>query len=248
MRIASRMAVVIALSIFVAACGDRPSDVPKNHVKVPQDVVNVIHAIDAGDHTELKRLLDEGATPTPPGSPLSPIHAAATHLSNGQLVCDAVAFKMLLDHGADPNFIDEYSGFSALEDALMMGDMECARLLREAGVDLKRQGRSGQTILQFAVKGAALQEDTAILKLVLSWGVDPNMVREGHRSTALHQAVWSNRGYDTAPIVAELLRSGVDPCIADDSGTKPLDLAINLDASDAIKKLLTDASRSCPSS
>lgn len=87
---------------------------------VPQGVIDIIHAIDAGDLSKLESLLEGGAAPTPKGSPLSPIHAAVTHFHEGQLVCDSRALKLLLEHGADPNFVDQHSGFSALEDVLAM--------------------------------------------------------------------------------------------------------------------------------
>lgn len=214
--------------------------------KVPQDVIEIIRAIDAGDIARLKNLLEGGAVPTPDGSPLSPIRAAITHFRDGQLVCDSAALKLLLDHGADPNFVDQYSGFSALENALSMGDITCASLLKEAGADVNKRGLSGQSILQFAVKGVMRAGDTGILKLVLSWGVDPNVLSSGRAWTALHQAVASNPGQDSTPVVAELLRSGVDPCIADGTGQTALDMAVNLEQSDSVRRLLTDAMRACP--
>lgn len=222
------------------------TDVMIQAENVPQDVIEIIRAIDAGDMPRLRRLLERGAVPTPTGSALSPIHAAITHFRDGQLICDSTALKLLLDHGADPDFVDQDSGFSPLEDTLAMGDMTCASLLKEAGADVNKRGLSGQSILQFAVKGAIRVGDMRILKLVFSWGVDPNVLGRSRAWTALHEAVASNPGQDSAPVVAELLRSGVDPCIADSDGETPLDAAINLNRSSSVQRLLTDAMHACP--
>ena len=137
---------------------------------VPADVISLIHAIDEGDRAKLKMLLDAGAAPTPHDSPLSPIHAAITHFQGGKVECDSEALTLLLDHKADPNFVEPDSGFSPREDALSMGDMLCAAKLKKAGANLYQHGQSGQSALQFAVKGAVRTGDTSILKLVLSLG------------------------------------------------------------------------------
>jgi ankyrin repeat protein len=127
-----------------------------------------------------------------------------------------------------------------------MGDVECARLLKEAGADVNQHGQSGQSILQFAVKGALRTGNTNILKLVLSWGVDPNVLSGGRGFTALHEAAWAMPGQDVVPVVEELLRSGADPCIANSSGDTALDLATYLTRSAALQRLLTEAMRKCP--
>lgn len=241
---------LLVLGLFLSGCGRSESqgitDSMNQASAVPQGVIDIIHAIDAGNVPKLKSLLEGGAIPTPKESPLSPIHAAATHLRDGKLVCDSEALKLLLEHGADPNFIDQYSGFSALEDVLAMGDVECARLLKDAGADVNQRGKSGQSILQFAVKGAIRTGNTNILRLVLSWGVDPNVLSGGRANTALHEAVWATPGQEVAPAVEELLRSGANPCIADSAGDTALDLATYLKRSTAVQKLLADAMRKCP--
>jgi ankyrin repeat protein len=154
--------------------------------------------------------------------------------------------RLLLDHGANPNFIDQDSGFSPLEDALAMGDMTCAGQLKVAGASVNKRGASGQSILQFAVKGAFRTGDTSIIKLVLSWGVDPNVLSSGRAVTALHEAIWGNPGQDAEPVVVELLRSGVNPCIADGTGQTALDVAKNLKMPDTIQRLLAGAMSACP--
>ena len=233
----SSISVVITLAFVTSACGSQ----------VPEDVLEIIRAIDAGDTPRLKGLLEGGAVPTPEGSPLSPFHAAITHFHNGQLVCDSAAVKLLLDHGADPSFVDQWSGFSALEDALAMGDIACAALLKDGGADVNRHGNSGQSYLQFAVKGALRTGDTRILKLVLSWGVGPNVLSDGRMFTALHEAVWAlpTQAETAEAVIAELLSSGADPCIANSDGNTPLDVAANLGRAASIQARLSDAMNGC---
>jgi ankyrin repeat protein len=195
---------------------------PKVFERAPDDVVSLVNAIDRNDMRELETLLESGARATPPGSPLSPIHAAITHFSNGRLFCNMAALDLLLKHGADPNFIDNYTGFAPLEEALAMGDLDCARSLRKAGSDPNIRGRSGQSILQFAVKGAVRTNDTALLGMVLDWGVDRNVLSYPVRWTALHvAAAIPNAEF----VVADLLARGVDPCIKDQYGITARDVA-----------------------
>jgi ankyrin repeat protein len=241
--------VLLSIGFLLPGCGRSESlgiaDNMNQTTAAFQGVIDIIHAIDTGDVSKLKSLLDGGATPTPEGSPLSPIHAAATHLRAGRLVCDSAALKLLLEHGANPNFVDQDSGFSPLEDVLAMGDTECALLLKEAGADVNQHGKSGQSILQFAVKGAIRSGSVDILKLVLSWGVDPNVLSGGRTNSALHEAVWATPGQDVVPVVEELLRSGADPCITNRTGDTALDVATYLKRSASVQKLLTEAMRKC---
>lgn len=190
-------------------------------------VIEIIHAIDAGDHRQLEALLERSVKPTPIGSPLSPLRAAITHFEGGRLYCDQQALELLLRHGANPNFLDPQSGFTALESATSMGEVGCMRALKAAGANPLERGKSGQSILGFAVKGAARAKSNDPLILVLSWGIDPN-TRSAGGSTAFHEAVWNTAYGDSSQIIGELLARGADPCIADDRGQTPYDMAKNL--------------------
>jgi hypothetical protein len=214
---------------------------------VPNDVVEIINAIDDGELARLQLLLDKGAAPTPIGSPLSPIHAAITHFANGKLVCDANAIQLLLAHGANPNFIDQYSGFAPLEEALSMGETECIMLLKNAGASINVHGTSGQSLLQFAVKGVERSGDISLLQLVTSWGVSPNVGvgADGRSFTALHEAAWiNNNPHIQDLVVAELLRLGTDPCIRH-RGQTALDIAVNLERSPVAQAKLKAAMGAC---
>lgn len=215
-------------TFLISACGNGgglETGSKSGSAKAPQDVVRIISAIDSGDLQALRNLLQGGANPTPQGSPLSPIHAAITHFESGQLICDSEALKMLLEYGADPNFVDQYSRFSPLEDALWMGDMNCAELLRDAGARLDRPGLTGQSILGFAVKGAIRTKNLEILSHVLTWGVDPNVTTATGGQTALFEAAATPGGEFT---FRELIRIGADPCIRDSTGMLASERAVNL--------------------
>jgi ankyrin repeat protein len=215
----SRLVAVIAL-VLLFACGGEYG--VSKAAALPPNVERIINAIDKGDLETLKALLEAGAQPTPAGSPLSPIHAAITHFDNGRLVCDLPALRLLIDHGADPNFIDQDSKFAPLEDALAMGDKACTILLKTAGARVDKPGLTGQSIMQFAVKGAVRTGDMEVLKLVLSWGVDVNVQSPGNRWTALIEASATQQG---AQVAEELLRLGANPCLRNSDGLTALDLA-----------------------
>jgi ankyrin repeat protein len=155
--------------------------------------------------------------------------------------------RLLLDHGANPNFIDPYSGFAPLEEALSMGEMECIMLLRAAGASIDTHGESGQSLMQFAVKGAVRSGDIALLQLVTSWGVSVNVMSSGRRTfTALNEAAWINTPRVAESVVAELLRLGADPCIPASDGQTPLDMAIGLKRSPKVQVQLRSAMTACP--
>lgn len=77
--------------------------------------------------------------------------------------------------------------------------------------------------------------------------VDPNVSSGGRVSTGLHEAAWTNpaQADAAADVIAELLRSGADPCIADSEENTALDIAINLKRPPSIQNLLSDAIREC---
>ena len=234
----------LAICICPGCWASSAPDVPPKDV--PPDVIEIIKAIDAGNEGRLQTLLENGAVPTPAGSPLSPIHAAITHFENGKLFCDTKAMRLLLDHGANPNFIDQYSGFAPLEEALSMGEMECITLLRAAGVNIETHGNSIQSLMQFAVKGTVRSGDITLLSLVKSWGVSPNVVMgEGRAFTALHEAAWITSAEKADLVVEELLRLGADPCIRD-RGETALDVAEDIKSSPIVQARLRSAMTACP--
>jgi len=234
--------VIVTASVLSSGCAK------SSRPQVPPSVIEIIRAIDAGDDNLLRTALENGAKPTPDGSPLSPIHAAITHFANGKLLCDTKAMKLLLEHGANPNFVDQDSGFAPLEEALSMGDLKCITLLKAAGASTDTHGTSGQSLLQFAVKGVERSGDITLLRLVTSWGVSPNVGAgrsDGRSFTALHEAAWMTSSSVQDSVVVELLRLGTDPCIRD-RGQTAFDIAENLKRSAVAQAALKSAMTACP--
>ncbi len=231
-----------AASCICPGCWESPAP------DVQKDVIEIVNAIDTGDLGHLQTLLENGAVPTPVGSPLSPIHAAITNYADGRLHCDTKALRLLLDHGANPNFIDQDSGFAPLEEALSMGEMECITMLKAAGASINTHGKSGQSLMQFAVKGAERSGDITLLRLVMSWGVSVNVMStgRGRTFTGLNEAAWINTPQVAESVVAELLRLGADPCIPASDGQTPLDMAMNLKRSAKVQAQLRSAMTACP--
>ena len=147
-----------------------------------------------------------------------------------------------------------------------MGEIKCAKLLKNAGADLDVHGKSGQSMLVFAVKGVVRTGDIEVLNLALSWGLNPNVLdANGSAYSPLHEAAWQMPGHDARPIIVELLRSGADPCIVNKHGATAWDIAhmvtgslatipgqtkakitSGLERSAAVEKLLADAMTACP--
>ncbi|HEX7238248.1 MAG TPA: ankyrin repeat domain-containing protein [Gammaproteobacteria bacterium] len=209
----------------------------------------LIHAIDDGDLAELRALLESGIEPTPSDALLSPLHAAITHFADGQLDCHAAAVELLLSHGADANFLDPYSEFLPMEEALAMGSVRCAELLRDAGASVAAIGPRGQTMLDYAVQGAMRKRDETILKLVLSWGVDPNVrgpLGNGERRwTALFETTSRANGGVGAAAADVLLKAGTDPCYRDENGDSALDQASRFSQDTELIELLRRAMTTC---
>lgn len=132
---------------------------------------------------------------------------------NGSAFCVAVErgdFKMmdlLIKHGADVNFMDEY--WVPLECAAERQDIEVVRHLLSKGADVKVTGAK-------ALMKAASRGKKAVVALLLAKGVDVNSsARSSARgsgfydtpTTALAEAAYSNH-LDIAEL---LLRKGADP-------------------------------------
>jgi hypothetical protein len=239
--------IAAALVLVLVGCGSTDNGVGlEASSTAPDDIVQIINAIDGGDTEALGRLLDAGAKPTPPGSRLSAIHAAITHFKRNKLGCDSIALNLLLTHGADPNFVDDWSGFAPMEDALAIGDMNCATMLKDAGAKVTTRGKSGQSLLQFAVKGAVRTGNPQIIDQVVAWGVDPNILSAERGFTALHEAVWQTPGQPVDPVIAELLHVGTNPCATNSSGQTAFEVAVDIKRSESMQRLLRNAMKSCP--
>lgn len=102
--------------------------------------------------------------------------------------------RLLLERGADVNSKDR-RGNGPLYVAAYHGHLNMARLLIEKGADLNQRDNNGETVLHYLA--APVEEDVAMLELLLKAGANPNAA--GGRGTPLQFAV--NR-----PAIEDMLR------------------------------------------
>jgi len=112
---------------------------------------------------------------------------------------DRVAF--LLRHGADPHYRHPRHGATALMDACILGKVENARLLLDAGADPNVQTEVGNSALSIATR----EDHEDLVRLLLERGADPNL-SSGRNSSLLGLAVQEKN----KTIVAQLLAAGAD--------------------------------------
>ena len=112
---------------------------------------------------------------------------------------DVETVRKHLAKGAKPNTVDETYGAPALHWAVSAGSVEAAKLLLEAGADLKGKDRRGLT----ALHAAAMAGQLACVTLLLQRGADLRCAGQGGL-TVLHLAA----GEGHLAVVQALLRAG----------------------------------------
>jgi ankyrin repeat protein len=182
------------------------------------------------------RLLQSGANPNDPAAGRSPLIQAITSFNpraSVALTCNHRIVQLLLSYGADPNRPDPRTGALPLLTAFDVGDVACARMIRNAGGRADARDAGGRSLLTAAVGAAARHRDTSILNVAIDWGADPNE-RSKDGTTALHEAV----RVDSAEVAQALLDRGADPCARNDLGQTPLEMAVSLKRSEALVRAL----------
>lgn len=209
----------VGLVVVLGACVNAPD--PELHPKSPDItaaqsvdagrsnmyVTPLLHAVATLNEATVAQLLAAGAKPDDPAAARSPLVQAITSFDGKKLYCHDGIVRLLLAHGADPNRPDPKIGIKPLQQALAIGDVGCAIILRQAGASLK-DSNSYYTVMIAATDGAILTHNFAIVDLVLSWGVDANLTYSTGW-TALHEAAASNRG--TERLIRYLIDRGVNP-------------------------------------
>jgi FOG: Ankyrin repeat len=142
----------------------------------------------------------------------TPLHVAI-------FACRYPVVKFLLENGADPLAVNS-AGQTLLHYAVMQG-MILASRIRIANMDDKK-------------KSAADEQRTAIIDLLLRYGVGINRREKCDKRTPLHYAVING---DLASVVA-LLRSGADVNVKDAQEATPLHLASRYGQSAVAQKLI----------
>lgn len=186
---------------------------------------DISKAASAGDLDKVRELLDAGADP----------NAHDEHGSGTLLTFHPPMIEYLLSRGADPNVQKNQAGASVLAGLSNANQLECVRLLLQAGADVNRgRDESGETPLHHAL--VSLSSDRApLVKLLLEHGADPNArTKPGMYSfnyggdvrtrgeTPLHRAA----AYSSEEIVSLILAAGGDPTLQDVNGDSPLTWAL----------------------
>jgi ankyrin repeat protein len=122
--------------------------------------------------------------------------------------------KILLDKGADVNFVDKDEGTTALIEAAKAPSIEEARLFLSKGANVNLKGDDDQPSALFV---AASRFNADLVDLLLANGADVN-VRNEYGSTPLHEAIRAGNFRDDEKeqqqqrlrIVQSLLSKGAD--------------------------------------
>jgi ankyrin repeat protein len=133
-----------------------------NAVLIGADSPDLLVAIRAGDHARVQKLLAAGAdVNTVDGD-------GTTALMHAVIESDVKMMKLLIDHGAKVN------AKNALDSTALMyaaTNLAKARLLLDAGADVKVKGKGGATPMSIAVTTSG---STPVLKLLKSKGAEPD--------------------------------------------------------------------------
>lgn len=187
-----------------------------------------IHATDCGGQTAAS-LAASGRNPAlfeylvDQGCPIGPALNGAIFTRKVDVV------KRLIELGANVNEQDKQFGYTPLSTATEVGDAKIAKMLIDAGADLKAQDYIGQTPLC----SAAMNGQAAVMKVLLDAGSDIRH-RNAEGETILTMATWM----DQAKAVELLLERGADPNEAGKNSPAPLLWAVAQDSQSIAKRLL----------
>lgn len=120
----------------------------------------------------------------------------------------------LLDAGADPNIVLEYTGVTPMSSALFSRNEQMARLLIEHGVEWDEFNDLGNVLIY-----AAKDSNHRVTELLLQHQWDPNG-QDSHQNTPLNAALLNCRHQER--IVGVLIEYGANPCLPPDAKKQPL--------------------------
>lgn len=189
------------------------------------DAVELVRASQAGDLSEVRRLVEAGAD----------VNGVGEHGMGPLLAFSPAVVEYLLSKGADPNRQTNESGHAVISGIAYLNNAECVRLLLDAGADANALvPETGETPLHAALAGAG-EDATAsdrfrVVQLLVEHGADPNpRTIPGRPSlafwrdvrtrgeTPLHRAA----AYASEDTIRFLLQSGADKTIRDANGDSP---------------------------
>ena len=120
---------------------------------------------------------------------------------------DIVQLNRMLAQGADPNQMDNISGYTPLLYAVSKGHVDCVARLLEAGANVNYGNAAGWTPLNLAA--STLRRSADMCRLLLAGGAQFDFDPSGLRSAGspLHYAIQNAN----LPAIRVLLAAGADP-------------------------------------
>ena len=191
---------------------------PKSSVQESENVL-LFSVIRSGDAAKLDALLKTSVSANASMAGYSALMAATL---NGTIQ----EMKLLIDHGADVNYVNSDS-ISALW--LAVPDKERTELLIRHGADVRQRSKEGNNVL---VKLAAVPGSAALMELLISKGCDPR--KSGRVNDIMYNAAGS---CDTA-VVGLLIRHGVSVSDTSFFGDYPVSSATNYRCFNTLKMLV----------
>ena len=150
----SILSLILAI-LLISSCYTAPKRM------MPGEFLGVVWA---GDYTEVKKLIEEGANVN------DREENGTTALIYASKEGHTDIAKLLIDEGADVN-AQEYHGWTALMFASIKGQIDIAKLLIEEGADLDARDDNGYTALMYAIAN----RNTDITMLLIEAGADVNV-------------------------------------------------------------------------
>jgi ankyrin repeat protein len=184
----------------------------------------LVAASHQGDLSRVRELVEAGAD----------VNSVYEHGMGPLLTFYPEVIAYLLEQGADPNRQHNENGTAVLAGLAYMNQVECVRLLLDAGAAPNvGERRTGETPLH-AVLTKAHEDRSEVVRLLLDAGADPNLATipgiptqafwrdvRTRGETPLHRAA----AFSSPETIELLLAAGADKSVRDANGDSPLSWA-----------------------
>jgi ankyrin repeat protein len=149
---------------------------------------------------------------------------------------DEEVVELLLKHGADPNFTNDYCyrHWTPLHYACLSERPEVVKMLLEHGADITVKTQIGSTPLRVAIRERHHPRVNEIVAMLEHEAQQPAPLEQTNKWTALHAACKSGPDF----IVSLLLKRGASSAAVDKDGRTPLHIAISSGNESIVKLLL----------